>query len=150
MRTKPTDEAAGVRFDVLNPEQRSRCMSRVRSTNTKPERRLRRALWATGLRYRLGHKLPGKPDLVFVSAKLAVFVDGCFWHSCPKHRTHPKTNERFWAGKLQENVERDRRVDRQLRAMGWRVLRLWQHEVEKELDEVVVRVRGMVMGAAML
>ncbi len=127
--------------DVLTPVQRSRCMSRVKSKNTKPEIRLRKALWAVGLRYRLRYKLPGKPDLVFVSAKLAVFVDGCFWHGCPEHATQPKTNERFWATKLGENVERDQRVNWQLRGMGWTVLRLWQHEIEGNLDNAVEQIQ---------
>jgi DNA mismatch endonuclease (patch repair protein) len=116
-------------------------MSRVKSKNTKPEIRLRKALWAVGLRYRLRYKLPGKPDLVFVSAKLAVFVDGCFWHGCPEHATQPKTNERFWATKLGENVERDQRVNWQLRGMGWTVLRLWQHDIEGNLDNAVEQIQ---------
>lgn len=130
--------------DVMTPEQRSRCMSRVKSKNTKPEMRLRKALWAEGLRYRLRYKLPGKPDLVFVSIRLAVFVDGCFWHGCPDHATKPKTNEGFWTTKLRENVERDQRVNWQLRGMGWNVLRLWQHDVEKDLDGVVQQIKNLL------
>lgn len=133
-----------VRHDVLSPEQRRRCMSRVKSTNTKPEMSLRKALWAAGLRYRLRYDLVGKPDIVFVSAKLAVFVDGCFWHGCPEHATSPKTNQEFWAAKLQKNMERDLSVNQQLKEMGWRVLRIWQHEVEKDVDQVVRRVQQEV------
>lgn len=130
--------------DVLTPAQRSRCMSRVKSEDTKPELRLRSALWAAGLRYRLRYKLPGKPDVVFPSARLAVFVDGCFWHSCPLHATRPKTNASFWASKLRENVERDDRVNAKLRENGWRVLRLWQHEVTSNLGEAVAKVRALL------
>ncbi len=133
--------------DVMTPEQRSRCMSRVKSANTTTEIRLRKALWAAGLRYRLRYKLPWKPDLVFVSARLVVFVDGCFWHGCPVHAKKPKTNERFWDTKLRENVERDQRANGQLRRMGWNVLRLWQHDIENDLDGTVRRVRDSIEDA---
>ena len=129
----------------MTPEQRSLCMSRVRSKNTKPEIALRKALWAAGLRYRVHYKLPGKPDLVFVSAKVAVFVDGCFWHGCPEHATWPKSNAGFWATKLRENMDRDQRVNEQLRQMGWHVLRLWQHEVERNPGEAVERVKRLIV-----
>src|SRR4051794_33740524 len=94
--------------DVLNPEQRSRCMSRIKGKNTKPELMLRKALWAAGLRYRLHTRLPGRPDLTFSGSRVVVFVDGCFWHSCPKHRTTPKTNAAFWNAKIGRNTARDR------------------------------------------
>jgi DNA mismatch endonuclease, patch repair protein len=127
--------------DVLSPAQRSHCMSRIRSANTTPELRLRRALWAAGLRYRIRSDLPGKPDLVFPGARIALFVDGCFWHRCPVHSADPKTNAEFWRRKLESNVARDRKVDQVLADMGWRVLRFWEHEVRGELDRVVAAVR---------
>lgn len=130
-----------VRSDVLTPQQRSRCMSNVKSTRTKPEIALRKALWSTGLRYRVSNKLPGKPDLVFSRAKLAIFVDGCFWHQCPIHRTTPKTNASFWNKKLTDNVERDARVTLALQKEGWTVLRFWEHEVRKDLSECVHRIQ---------
>lgn len=126
--------------DDLTPEQRRRCMSRVKNRNTEPELRLRRALWAAGLRYRLRYKLQGKPDLVFVSHRLAVFVDGCFWHGCPEHATQPKANGGFWREKLAENVQRDRRVNAALEVASWRVLRFWEHEVERDVDQAVQRI----------
>lgn len=126
--------------DVLTPEQRSRCMARVRSKDTKPELRLRSALWAVGLRYRLSYPLPGRPDLVFPGKKLAIFVDGCFWHGCPQHATFPKTNKRFWEKKLRENRERDIRVNEQLYAVGWKVIRIWEHEINDDLTTVVERI----------
>ncbi|WP_152226027.1 very short patch repair endonuclease [Pseudomonas sp. SCB32] len=123
--------------DVLTPEQRKCCMSRVRSRDTGPEMLLRRRLWAAGLRYRLKVKLPGKPDIVFVARRLAVFVDGCFWHRCPLHSTTPKGNSEFWCLKLNENVKRDRRVDDQLEGMGWIVVRFWEHEVNGDVEACV-------------
>ncbi|CAN5835878.1 very short patch repair endonuclease [soil metagenome] len=112
-------------------------MANVRNSGTKPEMRLRRALWAAGLRYRVRSKLPGKPDVIFLSQRLAVFVDGCFWHECLLHATYPKTNEEFWRTKLRSNVDRDRRVDEELSQAGWRVLRFWEHDVKDDLSRVV-------------
>lgn len=126
--------------DVLTPEQRRRCMSRIRGRNTKPELALRRALWVAGLRYRIHYPMVGKPDIVFVRRKIAVFVDGCFWHGCPEHATHPKTNARFWAAKLEGNRKRDQRITAELEAEGWRVLRFWEHELKEDLDSVAARV----------
>lgn len=147
MSRKRASESPGERYDIMTPEQRSRLMARVKGTNTGPERRLRSALWRRGLRYRLGARLPGKPDLVFPRARLAVFVDGCFWHRCPLHATYPKTNRAFWEEKLRSNVERDRRVDERLAAMGWRVLRFWEHEVEADVEDVAKRIAMAVREA---
>ncbi|WP_255251850.1 very short patch repair endonuclease [Nitrosomonas ureae] len=82
-------------------------MSSVRGTNTKPELLLRKALWRRGLRYRLNSALPGKPDIVLARYKIAIFVDGCFWHSCPVHGSLPETNMPFWKNKIARNIERD-------------------------------------------
>lgn len=128
--------------DVLTPEQRRRCMSRVRDRDTSPELKLRKALWAAGCRYRLRYKLPGKPDLVFVARRLVVFVDGCFWHGCPVHATHPKANETFWREKLEDNRRRDQRVNAKLQELGWDVLRFWEHEVDRDIEGVVRRTTG--------
>lgn len=122
--------------DVMTPAQRSRCMGRIRSRDTKPELALRKQLFSRGLRYRTTLRLPGKPDLVFPAAKLVVFVDGCFWHGCPVHGTSPKSNRDYWTAKLRRNMERDAEVTRALGEEGWRVLRFWEHEVANELSRV--------------
>jgi DNA mismatch endonuclease (patch repair protein) len=127
--------------DVMTPAQRSRCMSRIRGRNTKPELALRSALWRCGLRFRVTTRLPGRPDVVFPTERVAVFVDGCFWHSCPEHRVQPATNAAFWQEKLSANVARDRRADQALAADGWTVLRFWEHDVEEKINAVVNRVR---------
>lgn len=108
-------------------------MAAVRRRDTKPELQLRRALHAAGLRYRVDHRLdlPGgrvRPDLVFTRRKVAVYVHGCFWHSCPEHRTKPVDNGDFWAAKLSRTVERDRAHVTTLEAAGWTVLTVWEHE----------------------
>jgi DNA mismatch endonuclease (patch repair protein) len=126
---------------------RSEQMSRVKGENTKPELRLRRALWARGLRYRLEVRtIGGRPDLVFLGPKVAVFVDGCFWHGCPYHYVRPRTRHEFWAGKLTANIERDRRQTQALLDDGWRVVRLWEHEVDEGVDGCVDEITRVVQG----
>jgi DNA mismatch endonuclease (patch repair protein) len=116
--------------DVLTTKQRSFCMSRIRARDTAPEKLLRKALWRAGMRYRLKTGLAGRPDIVLRRFKTVVFVDGCFWHRCPEHGVAPKTNGQFWAAKLAKNVARDKAVTRALAKAGWRVIRIWEHEVE--------------------
>lgn len=125
------------RNDVMTVEQRSRCMSNIKGKNTKPELQLRKALWARGLRYRVNAALIGRPDIVFPRQKLAIFVDGCFWHGCPIHGTNPVTNADFWENKIKGNIERDRRVTSQLTKLGWAVIRVWEHEIKECLDKVI-------------
>jgi DNA mismatch endonuclease (patch repair protein) len=103
-------------------------MSAIRSENTKPEIALRKALWAKGLRFR---KYYGKEkiDISFPSKRLAIFVDGCFWHGCPVHSNLPKTHKEYWYPKLKMNKERDKAKNKRLEAQGWKVLRFWEHEL---------------------
>lgn len=99
------------------------------SRDSTPEVLLRRALHRRGVRFRLHRRgLPGRPDLVLVRSRLAVFVDGCFWHACPQHGVLPKSNGEFWREKLEANVARDRRNDRELAELGWRAVRVWEHD----------------------
>jgi DNA mismatch endonuclease, patch repair protein len=108
-----------------------RRMARQRRRDTAPEMALRRLLHAKGLRYQVDASLPGmrrRADLLFVSARVAVFVDGCFWHSCPDHGTRPRSNAEWWAAKLAANIDRDRDTDQRLTTAGWTVIRIWEHE----------------------
>lgn len=130
--------------DVLTREQRSFCMSRIRGRDTTPEVLLRKALWARGLRYRLKTRLPGKPDLVFPRFHTVVFVDGCFWHSCPQHRVMPRKRRNFWERKLAANVQRDRSVTKALRAAGWQVVRVWEHEVFADSARLASRLTRLI------
>jgi DNA mismatch endonuclease, patch repair protein len=118
--------------DASSPHARRR-MQRQARAGTYPELALRRLVHAHGLRYRVDHKLPlpasrRRADLLFIGAKVAVFVDGCFWHACPAHSTQPKANGAWWQAKLAANVARDRDTDRALEAAGWTVVRVWEHE----------------------
>jgi len=126
--------------DVMTREQRSHCMSRIRGKDTVPEMTLRRALWARGLRYRLHYRITGRPDIVFPGQKTAIFIDGCFWHGCPAHRTHPKNNADFWRTKIENNIARDADVTKILEAEGWTVLRFWEHQIKLELSSIVDRI----------
>ena len=107
-------------------------MSRQRRRDTSPELELRRAVHGLGLRYFVHRRpLPAvrrEADFLFPRAKVAVFVDGCFWHACPEHGTSPRVNNDYWGPKLARNVERDRSTDEQLIAAGWEVVRVWEHE----------------------
>ncbi|SFC18724.1 T/G mismatch-specific endonuclease [Microbulbifer thermotolerans] len=130
--------------DVLSPEQRKFCMSRISGRNTQPELALRKGLWVIGYRYRLRTQLPGNPDIVFPKKKVAVFVDGCFWHKCPKHFVIPKTRTNFWMDKINKNCERDKRVTKELKQSGWKVLRIWEHEIKENLSACVERVEALL------
>jgi len=118
--------------DVHSAAQRSYNMSQIKGTNTAPEMRVRRLLHGMGFRYRLhGEGLPGKPDLVFPSARAVLFVHGCFWHMhrCKYGKPVPATNQTFWAEKRRGNVERDKRNRTALKAQGWRVFEVWECHV---------------------
>jgi len=130
--------------DDLTPEQRSYCMSRVKGRDTGLERLVRSELHKRGLRFRkhIGN-LPGKPDIVFSRKKVAVFLDGDFWHGYrfPKWR---KKIPKFWQTKIGETRLRDRRNFAKLRRMGWRVLRIWEHSIELDIDKVTTRILRIV------
>lgn len=126
--------------DNLSREQRSYCMSRVKGRDTSLEKVMRSRLFKNGLRFRKNvGSLPGRPDIVFPSAKLAVFVDGDFWHGYRFFKWQ-HTLSKFWRMKISETRRRDRRNFAKLRRMGWRVIRVWQHEIEADLDGCVDRV----------
>lgn len=114
------------------------------ATEQKLARLFRRAP-ITGWRRHL--PLPGKPDFAFPKQKVAVFVDGCFWHGCPRCYTRPKTNRKFWDKKRADNMARDHRVTRQLRQRGWRVIRIWQHSLKKSPDACLSRIRRALVSS---
>ena len=118
-------------------------MSRIRSKDTSIERTLRCALWRAGLRYRKHYpKAPGTPDMAFVSARIAVFADSTFWHGrdWSERKSRMKTNKRYWVQKIERNMARDRRVNDELKAMGWLVLRFWDVDIEGNLPKCVRKV----------
>ena len=132
--------------DNLTPAQRSYCMSRVKGKDTALERAVRSELHMRGLRFRKHvRQLPGKPDIVFARAKVAVFVDGDFWHGY-RFPVWESTLSPFWKSKISETRIRDQRNFRRLRRMGWRVVRLWEHRLERDLAGVTEAITQVVRG----
>ncbi|WP_232517788.1 very short patch repair endonuclease [Mycobacterium intracellulare] len=129
--------------DHLSPQGRSRNMAAIRSKNTKPELALRKALREAGATgYRLHRKdVPGRPDLVFTRWKVAVFVDGVFWHGHPDHWNPETASSDYWRTKIARNIERDRAADAALSDMGWQVVRMWDQDVKADIGGCVDRVR---------
>ncbi|MCK4522383.1 MAG: very short patch repair endonuclease [Nanoarchaeota archaeon] len=127
--------------DVHTKKQRSYNMFMIKGKNTKPEVDLRKLLFSKGIRgYRIHSKLPGKPDIVFTKFKLAIFIDGCFWHKCPKCFIEPDKNKEFWRSKINGNVERDKKVNKILGKERWKVLRFWEHLLRKDINKVYRRI----------
>ncbi len=118
--------------DVFTKEKRSEIMSRIKGKGNKDTElvmiQILRSNRISG--WRRNQAVLGKPDFVFPKQKVALFVDGCFWHGCPKHSNMPKNNQEFWAKKLGGNKTRDKLVNRELRKMGWKVVRVWEHELK--------------------
>ncbi|MFE2966166.1 very short patch repair endonuclease [Streptomyces sp. NPDC059340] len=116
-------------------------MSRQGSRDTAPEIAVRRLLHRAGLRYRVNVPVPGMPrrtiDIVFGRVKVAIFLDGCFWHGCPVHATRPKANAEWWRAKLDKNMARDRETTDHLRAAGWTVMRFWEHESAEDVARLI-------------
>ncbi|MNS14096.1 Very short patch repair protein [compost metagenome] len=126
-------------------------MRRVKTSGTKPELLVRQGLHRAGFRYRVQYKVNDAPrrtiDIAFPSIKLAVFVDGCFWHGCAEHRTIPKANHNWWAEKIEANKNRDTDTNERLRGAGWLVLRFWEHDsvdiIIQEISKVVNKLRSI-------
>jgi len=130
--------------DNLTPAQRRYCMSRIKGKDTGLEILVRSKLHKQGFRFRKHVRdLPGKPDVVFITAKIAVFIDGDFWHGYDFSSWEHKVSE-FWKIKIWKNIERDARNHRKLRDMGWEVIRLWQHEIEENLETSINRIASAV------
>lgn len=124
-------------MDKHTKEQRSRNMKAIKNKDTKPEIILRKELWNKGYRYRKNYKeLPGKPDIVFIKKKVAVFIDGEFWHGYNWEETKKKldTNREFWIKKIEDNIKRDKKTDKVLSDSGWTVMRIWSEDVLKNTD----------------
>jgi DNA mismatch endonuclease, patch repair protein len=129
-------------YPVPLNEQVSARMRRNGRRDTKPERTLRSLLHANGLRFRKDYAVRAgdrlvRPDVVFTRQRIAIFLDGCYWHACPQHGTQPRRNSEYWTDKLKRNIARDKVVNQALSACGWRVIRVWEHEDPAEAAETI-------------
>lgn len=136
--------ASSDRKDVFDSATRSRVMSRIRSKDTAPELRVRRALWHAGYRYRLHvADLPGRPDIVLGKHHMAIFVHGCFWHGHGCRRFHwPRTNAAYWRAKIERNMERDRQARERLALLGWDVRTVWTCELDEAVSRLLAELRA--------
>lgn len=135
-------------MDVLNKEQRRRNMKAIKSRGTKAEDTLAKALWRKGHRYHRNSKaIIGRPDIVFLKIKLAVFCDGDFWHGkdWEQKRERLSTNRDYWVKKIERNIERDRQVNEALEKMGWKVIRFWDKEIHKSLGRCLEIVESLIL-----
>ena len=128
-------------MDRVSRKVRSKIMSRIRGKNSKPELLLRKSLFNAGYRYRISYRIDGyRPDIVLISDRIAIFVDGCFWHKCPRCYSEPKSNRRYWIPKIDENIVRDRKIDALLRGDDWHVLHFWEHEINEDTERCLAKI----------
>lgn len=133
-------------MDCFTSEQRSKIMSKIRGTNTKDEVRLAKALWQLGYRYRKNNrKVFGTPDFTFKKIKLAIFVDGEFFHGKDwETRKKPQTNPEFWIKKIERNMQRDIEVNAYLESQNWKILRFWSNDIKKNLDNCIIEIQNSI------
>ena len=138
------EESAGFYTTKL----RSKTMAKIKGSNSKPEMLLRKALWKENIRFRIHRKdLPGKPDIVIERYQLVIFIDGDFWHGYDWQKRKPKTNQQFWYPKIERNIQRDKFVNSSLQALGYVVMRFWEHEVKDNLTKCVNQVKLYIEAA---
>ena len=132
-------------MDKISKEKRTRNMFAIVSKNTKPEIAVRKGLYKLGLGFRIHSKLPGKPDIIFPSRKVAIFINGCFWHGHGCEFDHkPKTNVKFWLEKIKTNKIRDKKALKDLKSLGWKTLTVWECEIEKNLEKSVNKIEKLL------
>ena len=126
--------------DKVSRKTRSYIMSRIRSKDTKAEIAFRKELFHNGIRYRLHYPVEGRPDIALPSQKIAIFIDGCFWHKCPKCFRPPKSHKNYWEQKINRNLERDKIVNKMLKMEKWKVIRIWEHEITETPQKALRKV----------
>ena len=125
-------------LDTFSKKKRSEIMSKVRSKDSEIEIDFRKAIWKAGFRYsKNSTKYFGKPDLVLKKYKTVIFVDSCFWHGCKRHCRLPATRKKYWTEKIERNKQRDKEVNRHYKKIGWKVIRVWEHELLKNFSKAI-------------
>jgi DNA mismatch endonuclease, patch repair protein len=127
--------------DNLTKEQRSYCMSRIRSKWTKQEKSLHNKLKGLKIKHKMHPDIEGHPDIILKKKKVAIFLHGCFWHKCPKCYKEPKTDKKYWLPKIESNVKRDKRNLKLLRKANYKAMKIWEHEIKKGLDTVIKKIQ---------
>lgn len=131
--------------DKFSSETRSAIMSRIKSKNTSLETNFRKLLWENGLgRYRIHYHLPGKPDIVYVSKKVVIFLDGDFWHGYNWKKLGKIPPKAYWQEKIQKNINRAQKYNRALKKDGWKVLRFWEHEIKRDSQKCIKKIKSAV------
>ena len=132
--------------DNLTKEQRHKNMTNIRSTNTRIEKDVTKALWNLGYRFRKNVKtLPGKPDIAIQKYKIVIFLDSCFWHKCPEHFKKPKSNLEYWEPKIKRNIERDAEINQYYKDNNWHILRIWEHEIKKtNFQNTIEKIKNFI------
>lgn len=133
-------------MDNLTPEQRRRNMQNIRSAGTKPELLIAKELRKRKIYFAANvHTLPGRPDIVFRRKKIAVFIDSDFWHGHAKRCIMPKSNLNYWESKIERNRQRDKTVNKQLKRLGWRVIRIWEYDIKKNLKKSIEKIISAIV-----
>ena len=131
-------------MDTHTPEQRSFNMSRIKLRDTAPEISFRKYIWSMGIRgYRTKYKVIGKPDLFFPKKKIALFIDGCFWHKCPSCFIKPKSNITYWSNKISKNILRDNIVTNKLQIQEIDVIRIWEHQIKQDINSAYLTLKNV-------
>ena len=125
--------------DTLTKKQRSFCMSRIKSKNTSHEELLKKYLRGSGFKFQ--PRIKGSPDFINQKEKIALFLDGCFWHSCPKCYKAPKSNKKYWRDKIRSNIARDKKNNLALKEKGYKIIRVWSHELKNEIPNKIKKLR---------
>lgn len=127
--------------DIFSKKKRSDIMSKVRNKETEIEIKLRKELWKAGYRYRKNVSgYFGKPDILLKKYKAVIFMDSCFWHGCKKHGSMPQVRKKFWKEKIERNKERDKEVNKYYKKIGWKVIRIWEHDINRDLQKAMTMI----------
>ena len=127
-------------MDNLSKQQRSHCMSRIRSKWTSQERKIHNYLKGHKIKHKMHPCLTGNPDILLTKSKTAVFLHGCFWHKCPKCFVKPKSNKKYWLPKIEKNVIRDRKNTKFLKSQGLNVVKIWEHQIKKGFNKILIKL----------
>ncbi len=129
-------------MDNLTKEQRSRCMSQIKSKWTRQELKVHNYLKGNKIKHKMHPKIEGSPDIIFSDKKKAVFLHGCFWHKCPRCYIQPKSNKNYWLQKIEKNIRRDKSNKDKLKRSGWKVISAWEHEINRNVDKTYKKIIG--------